>query len=145
MAPLTVNDIRRPAHYLVAGTCWGVLAYALGLKTFGRAIWGGVFAAPAIGLAVGLLTQPRFEASGGLRRALVALLGLYLGATLFGMAMGLAAVALGTWGENPLEVMLGAVLGVWWGITATGLVLLLWLGALFNYWVLERLEHREFL
>lgn len=76
---------------------------------------------------VGLLTQPLFQHSAGLRRWIVSLGGLYLGATLFGLAVGIAeSVRRGLqWPRFP-EGILEGVLAVWWGITFTGFLLVLW-------------------
>ncbi|HRP07903.1 MAG TPA: hypothetical protein PLL69_05385 [Gemmatimonadales bacterium] len=123
---------------LVAGTFWGLLAFLLGHRAWGPAIWPGVLAAPFLGVAVGALTQARFENSSGVRRALVALVSLYLGGTLFGIVIGI-----GTWlGISPgarrfPAVLVEPVLGVWWGLTVTGFFLVLWPLAYFTHWWVE--------
>lgn len=112
---------------LLTGTVWGVLALLLGHRAWGPAIWPGVMAAPFLGLAVGALTQPRFEQASGARRALVALMSLYVGTTMFGIVIGV-----GTWlGISPgahrfPAVLVEPVLGVWWGLTVTGFFIALW-------------------
>ena len=72
---------------MFAGLGWAAVAYLFGARTFGAGIWGGLVAAPLIGVAVGWLTQIGFENATGVRRGLVALTSLYLGAVLFGLGI----------------------------------------------------------
>lgn len=109
-----------------AGALWGLVALGLGGRAYGDEIWGGILAAPLIGLAVEYLLHRRFEAALGWRRWLLALASLYLGATLFALAAGLTDALTGSWARPPLEVIGQAVLGTWWGVTLTGFVVLLW-------------------
>ncbi len=100
------------------------MAYLLGGRALRSTIWAGVLAAPFIGLIVGAIAQPLFERALGFRRALVALGSLYLGATLFGVAVGTY-----DWSHTSrlaTEVVLQDVIAVWWGLTATGFLLVLW-------------------
>ena len=103
---------------MFAGLGWAAVAYLFGARTFGAAIWAGLLAAPLIGVAVGWLTQIGFENATGVRRGLVALISLYLGAVLFGLAIGIARLFVG--GGARLEVLVEPLLGVLWGITFTG-------------------------
>jgi hypothetical protein len=125
---------------LVAGACWGGVAYLLGGRSFGPSIWPGVLVAPIIGLLVGRLIQPRFVVSSGLGRALWVLLSLYFGAVLFAIPIGVAE-DLRLWGDNH---RLGAatsesILAVLWGTTL--FLLALWPLAYLTHWLLEwRLE-----
>ena len=118
---------RRGFDLLVAGTVWGAMAYLLGRRAFGAAIWPGLTAAPFIGLVVGSLLQTPFAISEGWRRSAIALASLYLAATLFGLAIGI-----GTWlGFTPGDrrfpsAIVGPLVGTWWGVTMMGFVLVFW-------------------
>jgi len=130
--------VRRFLHLVIAGALWGGLAWLIGRRAIGAPIWGGVLAAPVIGVIVGLLLQGPFERQAGARRALVALASVYLGATLFGVAIGIADWRVLTAGTvHPLESLAEAVLAVWWGITLTGFLLFLWPLAYGTHWILE--------
>ncbi len=119
--------MRRGLDLLVVGALWGVAAYLLGRRAFGPAIWAGVLLAPAIGLVVGSLLQAPFERAEGRGRSGWALLSLYLGATLFGLVIGIGTwVGFGTGTRRFPEVMVEPLLGTWWGITLTGFFLVLW-------------------
>lgn len=111
---------------LFAGALWGLVALGLGGRAYGDEIWGGILAAPLIGLAVEMLLHRRFEATAGWRRWLTALASLYLGVTLFALAVGLTDALTGGAGRRPLEVIIQAVLGTWWGVTLTGFLIVLW-------------------
>ena len=129
---------RRFLDLVIAGAVWGGVAYLLGVRAFGRPIWGGVLAGPAIGIIVGMITQGPFERQSGVRRALLALVSLYLAATLFGLAIGIAdwrALTAGT--RFPLEALAEEILAVWWGVTLTGFLLFLWPLAYGTHWILE--------
>ena len=95
-------------------------------------------ATPVIGLVVGAVIQDRFAASTGNRRRLLPLISLYLGATLFGLAVGV-----GNWivahsrQVNGREVIGESVVAVWWGVTATGFLLFLWPLAYGTHWLLQ--------
>ncbi|HEX5004839.1 MAG TPA: hypothetical protein VFV65_05950 [Gemmatimonadales bacterium] len=115
----------RAAAFL-AGALWGLLGWGLGGKAYTGGLWGGIVAAPFIGVIVSAALQPRFEATEGWRRWLVALCSLYLGATLFALAIGVTDALTGHPARNALEVVFGAVLGTWWGVTLTGFLIALW-------------------
>jgi len=112
---------------LIIGVLWGALAWGLGARGLGPAVWAGVLLSLLIGLAVGALMQPAFERFEGFRRWLVALGTLYLGSTLFGLVVGIAeSPRLGVgWSRFP-EGILEGVGSVWWGLTLTGFLLVLW-------------------
>lgn len=109
-----------------AGALWGLVALGLGGRAYGDELWGGILAAPLVGLIVELLLHRRFEAAAGWRRWLVALASLYLGATLFALAVGFTGVMTGSAARRPFEVIGEAVLGTWWGVTLTGFLVVLW-------------------
>ena len=125
---------------MFAGLGWSAVAYLFGARTFGAAIWGGLLAAPLIGVAVGWLTQIGFENATGVRRGLVALISLYLGAVLFGLGIGIARLLVG--GGATLEVLVEPLLGVLWGITFTGLLLFLWPLSYVTHLLLEWVDTR---
>ena len=129
-------------HCLIAGLAWAGCAYLFGSRSFGSMIWGGMAAAPVIGLVVGWLTQPWFENSSGNRRGLVALTSLYLGAVLFGLSMGVGRLLVAPGGLGSLEAMVEPLLAVLWGITFTGFVLFLWPLACLTHVILEWLDTR---
>jgi hypothetical protein len=97
------------AHALL-GTCWGLLAALLGSRAIGPSILYGVFASPLIGIAAGRWLHPRFARSSGVYRALIAFASLYLGAVLFGLAIGVGELV-GTRGADDVEVL-------WRGVAA---------------------------
>ena len=125
---------------MFAGLGWAAVAYLFGARTFGVAIWGGLLAAPLIGVAVGWLTQIGFENATGVRRGLVALTSLYLGAVLFGLGIGIARLFVG--GGARLEVLVEPLLGVLWGITFTGFLLFLWPLTYVTHLLLEWVDTR---
>lgn len=121
-----------------AGAAWGVVALLLGGKAFGAAIWPGVLVSPVIGAVTGLLIHPRFEESAGVRRWLWAVGSLYLGALLFGLAIG-AGEELARWGPGHRAgaSLVESVLAVLWGVTVTGFLLILTPLAYATHWLLE--------
>jgi hypothetical protein len=112
---------------MIAGAPWGLLAYLPGARVSGPLIWPGALASPAIGPAVGRLTQARFDQSQGLWRGVIPLVGVYLGSVLFGLAIGIFNLsATGLAQSNPVADVVGSVLSVLWGVTLTGYLLVLW-------------------
>ena len=121
-----------------AGCLWGVLALLLGGRAFGDAIWTGVLSAPAIGLATGALLQRRFEEASAWPRRGLALLSLYLGATLFAIMIGVGTMIGIAPGQRHFHsALIEPLLGTWWGITLTGFFLVLWPLAYATHWWLE--------
>ena len=51
---------------------------------------------------------------------------LYLGATLFALAVGVTDALTGAAARGAFEVVLQAVVGTWWGVTLTGFWIALW-------------------
>ncbi len=129
-------------YSFAAGAAWGGLGYLLGADAVGPAIWPGVVASPLIGLVVGLGIHPRFAGSTGGARWLWALASLYLGAVLFGLVIGVAdELAMAGSGRMPGAAIAETVVGVLWGVTITGFVLVLGPLAYLTHWLLEwRLE-----
>ena len=114
------------ATAFLAGALWGLLAWGLAGKVYGAGLWGGIVAAPFIGVGVCSLLQGWFENGAGWRRWLVALASLYVGATLFALAVGATDALTGSSARGTGEVVFEAVLGTWWGITLTGFLIALW-------------------
>lgn len=118
--------MRLRAAAFLAGALWGLLAWGLGGKAYGAGLWGGLAAAPFIGVVICAALQGRFEGAVGWRRWAVALVSLYLGATLFALAVGVADAATAHASRGAVEVVLEAVVGTWWGVTLTGFLIALW-------------------
>jgi prepilin signal peptidase PulO-like enzyme (type II secretory pathway) len=126
---------------LIAGMIWGAIGLALSAQVLGAPVWAGVLAAPVIGLAVGLVFRGFRGRPPGMRVAL-ALVSLYFGAGLFALSAGVADALRPIEHRNGSAVILQAVVGVWWGITFTGLLPLLWPLAYLTHSLLGRLERR---
>ena len=75
-------------------------------------------------------------------RVALALVSLYFGAGLFALSAGVADALRPIEHRNGSAVILQAVVGVWWGITFTGLLPLLWPLAYLTHSLLGRLERR---
>lgn len=125
------------AAYFLTGALWGLVAWGLGAKVYGTGLWGGIAAAPFIGVAVGSLLHSRFEGASGRGRWFVALLSLYLGATLFALAVGVTDALTGSASRRGVEVVFESVIGTWWGITLTGFLIALWPLTYLTHIVLE--------
>ena len=89
------------------------------------------------------MTQRLFEGVQGNRRGLVALGSIYLGAILFGTAVGFYDfVVRGDVHRAQPARIVEAIVTVLWGTTMTGFVLVLWPLAYFSHWILERQPDR---
>ena len=121
--------------------CYAVLSLAAG------AVWGGIavlfapqwpttrlmfqqaaLVAPVIGLIIGVAFRWIHRVS-PVGRVFASLLSLYIAAALFGLAVGVADALRNSpsaGGRNLTEVILQSVPATLWGLTFTGLVLLLW-------------------
>lgn len=127
-------------HSLVAGLIWGVGGYLLGARALGPSIWAGVLVSPLVGVLVARLTQSRFQASAGWRRAGWALASVYAGAVAFGATVGVNDLMARGVGAGGLGILLGPVVTVLWGVTLTGFLLFLWPLAYATHWFLEYRE-----
>jgi hypothetical protein len=107
MAPITLQRLA------LAGGAWGIVAYLLGGRAIGPTIWGAVLASPLIAVAVGRITQDRFENATGWRRPAIALGSLYVGATIFALTTVIFSLA----SPGRLELLGGMLAGVLWGTT----------------------------
>ncbi len=127
---------------LLVGAIWGAIGLVLAGPVLGPSVWGGVAAAPAVGLAVAFAFRGFRSRPPGSRIAL-SLVSLYLAAGLFALAAGIADAARPITHRDPGAVVIQAVLGVWWGITFTGYLPLLWPLAYLTHALLGRLDARR--
>jgi len=117
-------------RYLVlsalSGCLWAAIALLLGAEAMGPIIWGGVVASPLIGVIAAYIFLPacRWPL---VARIVFALVTLYLAVAAFGLAAGLYdAVVRDIPNRIGWAVVVQAMLASLWGITFTGLVLILW-------------------
>lgn len=121
----------------LAGLAWGGLAWILGRRAYGPSITYGVAAAPLIGVVLGVTMQRWFEAAHGGWRWAVSLATLYAGGTLFGLAIALGEFARRGPSASLAGVCTESVLATWWGLTATGFLLVLLPLTWATHWLLE--------
>jgi hypothetical protein len=116
----------------LSGCGWGLVAYFIGHAAFGHSIWGGIVAAPLIGVLIGHLSKP-IEVKSRPVQIGASLFDLYLAAMCFAVA---SAVFEFVWGPRHVSfptVLVRHVLGVLWGLTFTGYCLVLWPLSFFNH------------
>jgi hypothetical protein len=124
---------------VLAGCLWGAIGYAIARQGFGPPVWGGVVAAPLIGLAIAFVFRGFRERSPGARIAL-SLVSLYLASGLFALAVGITDAARPIADRNGGAVVIQTVLAVWWGVTFTVLLPVLWALAYFTHALLGRAD-----
>ena len=127
---------------MLAGAIWGVIGLAFASQVLGPFVWAGVLSAPIIGLVIAILFRGFRNRPPGMRVAL-ALVSLYLGAGLFALVAGTADALRPIPNRIPSAVVIQTVLGVWWGITFTGYLILLWPLAYLTHALLGRAEGRN--
>ena len=128
---------------LASGVAWGLIALGLAYTQLHDAVWGGVAAAPVIGLGVGLAACG-FAGRPWWVRALHALAALYAAAAAFGLGVGLWDLfVMDIPGRRPLAVVLQSIQAVLWGVTFTGYVLFLWPLSYANHALLVRAGRRR--
>jgi hypothetical protein len=122
----------------LSGLAWAALAYLFGRDPLGEAIWGGIVAAPLIGILVGRLFHP-FEHPKP-HHLFWALSSPYVAVGLFGLAAGMADWM---WNEYPERngpaLVVQMFLGCVWGVTFAGLVVVFWPLCVLNHWLLRRI------
>lgn len=132
-----------PFRYVIlsvlAGCLWGAIGYAIARQMFGPPVWGGVVASPFIGLVIGLLFRGFRERSPGARIAL-SLVSLYLASGLFALAVGFTDAARAIPNRIGSAVVIQTVMAVWWGLTFTFFLPMLWALAYFTHALLGRAD-----
>jgi hypothetical protein len=123
----------------LSGCVWALIAHLLTGSMAG--IEGAMAASPVIGVLVALAFR-KVERRTVLKRAMVALTGLYLAVALFGLAMGITDVLRGPrrgpgWQRKPVETVAQAVIGCMWGVTWAGWVVFLAPLAYVNFMLVE--------
>lgn len=116
----------------LSGCGWGLIAYFIGHAAFGHGIWGGIVAAPLIGVLIGHLSKSIEEKPRPVQ-VVASLLDLYLAAICFAAATAVFDLA---WGPRHVPfpaVLMQHVLAVLWGLTLTGYFLVLWPLSFFNH------------
>lgn len=127
---------------LVSGGLWASLAHTLGVTQHidaSFAAWAG----PLVGLAQGIGIRPMRDTDDWVGAALVSLVGLYVAATVFGALVGVATPYAG-FGAPPSMAAraLDGALTLVWGLSFTGLAMLLWPLSLLNHLAVWRLQRR---
>lgn len=118
----------------LSGCIWAGIAWLIG-RDFGWYLWGGVAASPLIGVIVGAIYRSAYKLS-TTKRVWFSLLTLYAAVTLFGLAIAGFDLAFGDPARGHMEGVLQTVLAVWWGVTLTGYVVVLWPLSYLNHWLL---------
>jgi hypothetical protein len=116
----------------LSGCGWGLVAYSIGHAALGRSVWGGIIAAPLIGVVIGRLSRPIGARSRNYQIA-AALFDVYLAATCFGVAMAVFDLVWGPRNVTLFASLTQSVLAVLWGLTFTGYFLVLWPLSVFNH------------
>lgn len=136
MSPLPV---RFAGFAMLAGALWGGLGLVLAGQTLGPVAWAGAVASPLIGWGTAVAFRGFRERAPGVRVAL-SLVSLYFAAGLFALAVGIADAARAVPNRDGGAVVIQTVLGVWWGITFTGYLPLLWPIAYLTHSLLGRAD-----
>lgn len=127
---------------VLVGCLWGAIGYAVAHQALGPPIWGGVVAAPFIGLAIAFVFRGFRERSPGAKLAL-SLVSLYLATGLFALAVGLTDAARPIVHRNGGAVVLQTIFAIWWGTTFTIFLPALWVLAYFTHALLGYADHRS--
>jgi len=146
-ALLWLLDRRRRYYLLCAASAavWAIIAYGLAGGGMGRGMWGGLVAAPLIGLVVGAIYNRAYRWSLAGRLAM-SLLTLYVAVLGFGLACGVFDCLRGLPGGRPRDSFEVIYQGAWaalYAVTCTGFVALLWPLAQLNHWFVGRLAGRH--
>jgi hypothetical protein len=144
-----MQKTKRPIVYsLISGCVWAVIGFAIAWSVSPvrstpaqvvRAVWGGLVAAPVIGVLVGLLSR-NFSELGWSAKVTVALANLYLAVWLFIMAANVVKLLAGEggWSQGFKALVSGPIIGAFLGLTYTGFVLFLWPLSYVNHTLIGR-------
>lgn len=122
----------------LSGIAWSLVALTFGHRYFSRTIHIGVLASPVIGIAIGVLFSKIYEFT-TFWRIVFSLLSLYLAAGLFALSISIYEIAaILPSGIHVGEKILEHVVTVFWGITISGLFIILWPLAYYNHFLLAQ-------
>ena len=136
------------AYFVMCGFGWGLIGYALARDTnLSPVAWTGLAASPAIGVAIGWLAV-RTQHFATAARVFMSLANLYVATTLFGLAVGIGDMLLGsTVGGSPptqwahaLMTIVSPAFGFPLLLTVGGYVLVLWPLSYANHLLIWRLR-----
>ena len=116
----------------LSGCGWGLIAYFIGHAAFGHGIWGGIVAAPLIGVLMGHVSKS-IEGKSRLDQIAASLFDLYLAAMCFAVAAAVFEFACGPRHMPASTMLIRDILVVLWGLTFTGYFLVLWPLSFFNH------------
>lgn len=142
MKATTAAALTWQAAAAAAGIAWALLLQQV--LWWDAGLWLALGVGPVIGLAVGWLILPYRTMRDWVGTALLALVGLYVTAILFGTAIGLRDISQGA-AHTALEtIWLPLVDGlvICWGLTLSGLVIVFWPLAIATHLVIWRLQRR---
>lgn len=120
-----------------SGCAWGLIAHAIGHRASNP--WGGLIAAPCIGILMGHLSR-RVGARSRRVQIVSSLLFLHLAAVLFVVAMGSFDILSGRVAVGLLTALTAPVQAVLFGLIGSGYFLLLWPLAFFNHRLLWEVD-----
>jgi hypothetical protein len=120
-----VVSVRYCVLSVLSGCFWAAIAYWLGGNFMSPMIWGGIIASPFIGLAIGLAYQRVCDRPLWVKFG-ISLTTLYAAVAMFGFACGVWDALRPIPNRFSAAVVEQSILGCWWGITFTGLFLILW-------------------
>jgi hypothetical protein len=123
----------------LSGCGWGLVACFIGHAAFGHGIWGGIVAAPLIGVLMGHLSKS-IGAKSHPVQIVASLFDLYLAAMCFAVAAAVFEFACGPRHMPASTMLIRDLLVVLWGLTFTGYFLVLWPLSFFNHRLVWRAD-----
>jgi hypothetical protein len=137
-----VRDLRFAIIGFLSGCLWGGIALLI-IGPHERIARGGALVSPLIGLLVGWIVA-RVRPERGVARVAFSLLSLYVAVALFGLACGVFDFATGQnagpgWHRDAGGTVIQAALGMIWGLTFTGWIVVLGPLAYFNHSLIWKL------